>query len=442
MEKEEVKEDKSTQRTEEITDIIERMPNTFAKKITMLVCFIVILLIFFGYVVRYPDIVTGEGAISAEQAPLQLVSEQSGRLRINNIRSQDSIVTGQLLAWIDNPAHPEMVKQIKIFIKDVSLPVQNARALYIQLPKNLNLGDLTIPYSSFLSLLNQLADYQDNKLYDKQTISLKEILGEQQAALETLKDKESLSLENLRITDKTLERDSLLLLRKIISQEEFERSLASRINAEDHVKSSIRNLSAIREQMSNTQNSIQQNRISKSEKEMQLDLELLTAYNNLIDKIGFWEKQYLITSPMSGKAQFLKFWNENQFVQAGEPIFSIVPAENGILGKVSLPISGAGKVKVGQEAIIKLADFPYMEYGYIKARVKDIALVSSVVNVGNGNTAETYLVTIDFPDGLTTNYGTTLDFKFEAKGTAEIITKDRRLIERFFDNLKYIGHSK
>lgn len=31
-----------------------------------------------------------------------------------------------------------------------------------------------------------------------------------------------------------------------------------------------------------------------------------------------------------------------------------------------------------------------------------------------------------------------LTFRHEAKGTAEIITKDRRLMERLFDNLKYV----
>ncbi len=48
------------------------------------------------------------------------------------------------------------------------------------------------------------------------------------------------------------------------------------------------------------------------------------------------------------------------------------------------------------------------------------------------------MVLVDFPDQLKTNYGTRLDFKAEAKGTAEIITNDRRLIERLFDNLKYV----
>lgn len=441
MSQEETKEIIPKDRTEEVTDIIERMPNTFAKRITLLVCFIVALILFFGYVVKYPDIVTGEVSVSAELAPLQLVAEHSGRLRINGLQSQDSIVAGQLLAWIDNPAEPRLVMQIKASVQDIALPVENASELYSRLPKNLNLGDLTIPYSSFLSALRQLADYQEHRLFDKQERTLAKVLDEQQTALQTLREKEALSRSNLDISDKFMERYRVLLEKKVISQAEFDQAVASRINAEDQVKSSLRNTGSVRQEISNTENSIQQNRITKQEKELQLDLELLTAFNNLIDKINLWEKQYMISSPIDGQAQFMKFWTENQFVQAGEPIFSIVPQENNVMGKVMLPISGAGKVKVGQEVIVKLADFPYMEYGYVKAVVDNISLVSSQVSMGDGKAMESYLVTVTFPRGLVTNYGSTLAFKFETKGTAEIITKDRRLIERFFDNLKYIQHT-
>ncbi|MGA6119165.1 HlyD family efflux transporter periplasmic adaptor subunit [Sphingobacterium anhuiense] len=431
-----------SERTEEVRDIIERMPNTFARNITYLVYFIVVLLLFFGYIVKYPDIVTGEVTISAEQSPLQIVALQAGRLKINNIKSQDMIQPGQLLAWIDNPAQPELIAQIKTLLTSLPLATTEARTLYNRLPKNLNLGDLTIPYSSLLTSVRQLADYQDHKLYDKHEQSLAKILDEQNSALSTLKDKEQLSRASLKISDKYLERDSILLAKRLISQAEYEQSIASHIGAEDQVKTSLRNSGSVREQISSTENTIQQNKITKSEKEQQFDLEVLTAYNNLIDKINLWEKQYLITSPVGGSAQFLKFWTNNQFVQAGEPLFSIVPKQNEVLGKVMLPAQGAGKVKTQQKVIVKMADYPYMEYGYIEGKVNNISLVSSPVNIGNGSMVDSYLVTLIFPEGLKTNYGTQLDFRFEAKGTAEIITKDRRLIERFFDNLKYIGHSK
>jgi multidrug resistance efflux pump len=431
-----------SQRTEEVRDIVERMPNTFARNITLLVCFIITLLFSFGFIVKYPDIITGEVTVSAEQSPLQIVAMQSGRIKINNLKSQDMIQPGQLLAWIDNVATPELVEQIKKSLDSLRLFNSDARTLYRKLPKNLNLGDLTVPYSVFLSNLKLRADYQDHKVYEKHDYSLSKILKEQNSALLTLREKEHLSKENLKLSDKYLERDSILLSKRLISQYEYEQSISSHLGAEDQLKTSLRNSGLVREQISSTENSIQQNKITKSEKEIQIDLDVMTSYNNLIDKINLWEKQYLITSPFSGKAQFLKFWTNNQFIQAGEALFSIVPQQNVTLGNVILPVLGAGKVKIGQKVIVRLADYPYMEYGYIEAQVKNISLVSSPFNLGNGTTVDSYLVNLIFPEGLKTNYGTILDFRFEAKGTAEIITNDRRLIERFFDNLKYIGHSK
>ena len=59
-----------------------------------------------------------------------------------------------------------------------------------------------------------------------------------------------------------------------------------------------------------------------------------------------------------------------------------------------------------------------------------------LIHKNRKNDIDTYLVLVDFPNKLKTNYG--IDLAFKAKGTAEIITNDRRLIQLIFDNLKYI----
>src|SRR5690606_4288482 len=174
------------------------------------------------------DIVTGETSVSAEHPPLQLVAEYSGRIRVNDIKSQDSISAGQLLAWIDNPADPRRILQVNSLLNDISLPVADAHTLYNSLPKDLNLGDLTVPYSSFHSTLRELADYQEHRLFDKQEKSLADVLQEQRNALNALHEKEQLSLSNLGISDKFMERYTTLLEKKVISQAEFDQAMSSR----------------------------------------------------------------------------------------------------------------------------------------------------------------------------------------------------------------------
>lgn len=87
------------------------------------------------------------------------------------------------------------------------------------------------------------------------------------------------------------------------------------------------------------------------------------------------------------------------------------------------------------EVNIKLHDYPYDEYGLLVGRVTSLSKSTSQITTPNGS-VNIYRVHIGLPQGLTTNFGYTLNPNLETKGTAEIITKPRQLIERLFDNLK------
>lgn len=47
-----------------------------------------------------------------------------------------------------------------------------------------------------------------------------------------------------------------------------------------------------------------------------------------------------------------------------------------------------------------------------------------------------YVIDIELPNGLRTNYGKELPLSREMKGTAEIVTEDLRLIERLLAPIK------
>ena len=51
-----------------------------------------------------------------------------------------------------------------------------------------------------------------------------------------------------------------------------------------------------------------------------------------------------------------------------------------MIGELLIPALGAGKVKAGQDVNIKLADFPYDEYGYIRGRVEMISALACNIN--------------------------------------------------------------
>ena len=183
--------------------------------------------------------------------------------------------------------------------------------------------------------------------------------------------------------------------------------------------------------------------LEQRDKEVKLKMELIANYKELVAAIRKWKITYCFFSPIKGKLEYLNFWRENDFISAGTVVFSVLPSDNPIHGQVYLPSQGAGKVAVGQDVIIKLENYPYIEFGSISGKVKTISQLSNqTVEIAGQNKINTYLITVELPLELTTNYGAKLDFRYEIKGIADILIKRRKLLERLFDNLKYIASNK
>ena len=106
-----------------------------------------------------------------------------------------------------------------------------------------------------------------------------------------------------------------------------------------------------------------------------------------------------------------------------------------MIGELLIPSYGAGKVEAGQDVNVKLFDYPYNEYGYVRGKVEKISSLARNIESSEGF-AQAYLVTVSFPNGMKTNFDKQLHLNFESAGTGEVITQKRRLIQRLFDNLK------
>ena len=51
------------------------------------------------------------------------------------------------------------------------------------------------------------------------------------------------------------------------------------------------------------------------------------------------------------------------------------------------------------------------------------------MNFSGTQNISTYLILVDLPKMLTTNYGVKLDFRYEIKGVADILTRRRKLLD-------------
>ena len=154
----------------------------------------------------------------------------------------------------------------------------------------------------------------------------------------------------------------------------------------------------------------------------------LTAVDQLQSRIAQWEARYLLVAPRSGQVSFSDFWSEQQFVRAGQTVMSVVPnlnkeTEEQVLAQLRGPTCNFGRVAVGQSGRIYLDNFPHQEYGALRGTVRSLSALPK---------QEYYRVSVTFPNALITQYGRQIPFTQQLSGRAEIITKELRLLERFF----------
>jgi hypothetical protein len=432
-----IKQKEKPVRTEEVDHLVSRMPTKFGVRGAMIVGVTTSLIVVLGFLVKYPDVQRGTAIINTSNPAVKLFSNHQGKIILLK-KNQSIVQEGDIIGYLDNSADVDDVAMIDSFLSGVDIKNRDTIfMLYKLLPSKVRLGSCNSSYYTFVSTVQQYVNYYNDDLYGAQITALGKLVDEQHEVLGAVKNKSSLLDSNLKIMRKFSERDSILLEKKVISPAEYERNQLNYLNSLGTVENARSEKGTVRLELQKTISTLQEVQIKAQQTEKEIQITLTSAYHELVSNLHLLEDTYFFKSPIQGTVQYLNFWNNNYFVKSGDPVFSIIPSNSEIHAQVIIPNAGAGKVKPGQEVIIKLDDYPYNEYGSINGVVDGISLVTNTENTQEGQ-MENYLITVALPNQLSTNYGADLLFRYELKGTAEIITMDRKLIHRVFDNINYM----
>lgn len=413
--------------SETVNEIMGRPPARILRWGNALILIVFILLIFFSWLVKYPDNIPAPVEITTVNPPVTLVSKFTGRIKNLYVKDKDEIDEGKLIAVMETAASIDEVTELKVIVDTIKSP---EKVLLESLPEFTELGEIQSYWGLFMKSLSDFNNYNSNDYYGNKIISLTEEIDGILVYIGRVKVKEKLFAENQALEIKKYKRDSLLFASGVYSESELEKSSQSliRLNIElqqvrlDHSAKSI--------ELAEKRQLLQDYRIKKLEEREKYYSVLNESFMNLKAQIRIWENTYLLISPVSGTVTFTKFWSENQIVTEDEPVLSIVPFETGdYVGRINLKMNRSGKVKPGQSVNIKLSGYPYLEYGMVKGIVKSISLVPS---------DDSYVIELSLPSGLMTLYGKKLDFTQNMQGTAEIITDDLRLLQKILNPFRYL----
>ncbi|MES2862499.1 MAG: HlyD family efflux transporter periplasmic adaptor subunit [Bacteroidota bacterium] len=409
-------------RSEEVQDILTKVPNWMIRWGTFLIFGIILMLLFTSWFIRYPDVVTSEIIITTNTPPEKLVAKVNGKIQAILIEDKEHVKANTPLAVIENAANYKDVFLLKSTIENINL---DKSVFPFEKFKNAQLGEIESSFAIFQK--EYIADNLNKKLkpysvdvnaqgYEKTQLSER---------LQLLIAQKAITEKELQIQKTDVNRQETLFKKGVISAQEIEKQRLSYLQAEKNYKNLLSSISQTKSSVNDLKRNNQTTQINENKENTNLETNVLQSFYQLKKAIKDWELNYVFLSSDEGVVTFLQIWSVNQNIAAGENMFAVIPThQNGFIGKLKAAALNSGKIKENQRVNIRLANYPDKEFGVVKGNVKRISLTPDK----EGN----LLMDIALPKGLETSYNKKIQFQQEMRGSADIITEDLRLIERIF----------
>lgn len=418
-------------RSDEYQEIVEQPPRWIIRSGVSLILGFLLVLIAGSYFFRYPDVINSPIVVLSENPPAYLAARTAARIDSLMTSDQQMVSENQVIAILESTANFDDVMKLRGLLGQLEPFVLTFDTLQSVSPDiGLQLGDIQSDYSSFVRLYNDYFSFLRLKLHQRKIKSIKQQVSMNRIYYDRLwLQKQNLEAD-LRIAGTQFNRDSVLQAKGVLSDFDLEKSKTILLQKKFETNGIRTKLAEIQSAIIKLEQDAVDVEMDYTDQKKKAQNSLIEAMNVLKSRLAYWELLYVIKSPISGRVNFTSIYNRNQQVKKDEVVFNVIPEKQSqIIGRISLPLKGAGKVAVGQKVHIRFDNFPYMEFGFLQGVVRSISLMPN---------NEIYVVEVELPQDMKTNYGIQLKFSQEMKGTAEIVTEDLRLIERFFNPVKSV----
>lgn len=372
------------------------------------------------YLIRFKETIEGNIVLTTQDFPQEINAQINGQLRLF-AQEKDFVKKGQVLGYIEQEINYTDLKLLKDRYQD-------------PIPQSIiNIDDLELgTLSNFVQDLNDQIRKQNLFKKTNQTQRLiqsksKEIdllqrgIGLYKIQDSLMKSDQDLADFRKQVNEELFQEKSISMFDRDISiQESFEKAYAKIDN-----QGQMNNFAIRIERLKQEQTLLQV--------EYQTNLELFranieNAFNRLKDAIKSWEQQYVLTAEIDGYCALNDLMQNGKYINQGAYILTISPQNSGQnFGIMKLPILNSSKVDSGQQVNIKLANYPFKEFGVLEGQVNSIA---PIPQDGFFN------ISIDLPEVLLTTYKEPIRFQQLMTGSAEIITGRYSILDRIWQQLK------
>ncbi|PJB12027.1 MAG: HlyD family secretion protein [Flavobacteriales bacterium CG_4_9_14_3_um_filter_40_17] len=417
-------------RSEEVQEILTRVPHWMIRYGNTVFLSLILMVLLLSWFIKYPDLITSEALITTSIPPQKEYAKTFGRISRLLVENNQDVPANTPLAILENAADYKDVFFLKSILDTIKTDTETFEFPMDSLPI-LYLGDLETDFALFQNNYYQYKLNKELQPFANEALANKFTETELQARLSLLENQKDINKNELLFKEREVARHKTLFEKGVISSQEYENKQLEYFQAERNYKNISVSISQLRESISSAKRNSKGNQITKKTEELKQLKAVLQSFNQLKKSIRDWELQYAFISHIDGKVSFLNAWSENQNIEAGDLLFTIIPAENSrYIAKLKAPIQNSGKIKRGQKVNIRLENFPDEEFGMLTGVVRNISLLPDKEGF--------FSVDVELPEKLITNYNKEIVFTQEMKGAGEIVTEDLRLMERFFYQLRNI----
>ncbi len=411
--------------SEYLQEVLATPPKWIVRWGELLVFLLVLGLLLLGWLIRYPDRIAAKVVITTPDPPVPVVARADGALIQLLVADRDTVGQGQLLAIVQNPAYYAHVVQLKEQLSQFEVSGITKDSLFADAYR---LGSLQEAYAQLQRVAKDYRLYRRLTPHYQQQQAIGQQLRHYRALLEQKREHQQLLERKVQLAEKDFRRNQQLHASQTIADKTLEDAEREWLEVRESYETLRTEVLQIQMQVADLERERQRLGTQHDQTGGQLRTTLITAVDQLRSAIAQWEERYLLVAPQSGQVSFSDFWSEQQFIQSGQTVMSVVPEEEqAVVGQLKVPVRNFGKVAVGQRVHVYLDNFPHQEYGALRGTVRSL---SALPKQGY------YRVTVAFPNGLVTQYGKQIPFTQQLSGRAEIVTEELRLLERFFYRLR------
>ena len=412
-------------KSEVLNEVLSAPPSWLTRSGNTLFFFIIFLLISICYFIKYPDEIVGEVSVQGSNPPVEFQNQVYGKLASLSVKDQDQVKKGQIIAQFDTKVNPKHIVLMRNFIQDLDSLGKYELTVTEEL-KQLEVSALQQNWNNLLAYVSEFNELTNSDLLNKKIEALKTEIS-QRKRLQTIADQKlKLIQKELGFQKVQLETAQRLFDKNAISKDELLREQKAEVQLFHQFQGQREAIVQGEIQLSNLEKTLTEVSFDTKQQIQKLEAAISSAKSGMQIQLEEWSKNTAWIAPFDGKILFNKQLHLHSFYKPTEASIVIVPQKSKYSGVISISNLGAGKVIKGQKVIIELVDFPKNDFGIIEGKV------TSITSIAKDNK---YEILVQLPASLKTSYNKELPAKAILKGSAKIITKDKRLLERFFEKI-------